>query len=406
MSGARKRTGKLMRYQWGILISVFCMYFFCPTFSAINSSFAVMAEHFNISPAEITYLTALGNATSCISGLCVGLIAGKRIGYRALSLLACVLVIVFGGLPVLWGAIPWPAMLCSRALFGLGLGMMAPLAQAIIVILFEDETKRAAVIGAATICFGVGGSVASMACGALATISWQSSFAFYLFALIPLIFVLLFLHDSDFAVRLNSGEAEGDSASGRKKLPACAWVFIILFAAVNLLSTTFFNYISVAMAESNADTLMVGSVMTVFTVAVSLIALASAPLWKALHLWNYPLAVLLVVVGYASAIAGILSGSLVSFFAASVFLGMGLSVAAMSMPMILSSVLMPTMLTMAIGFQEVARNVGGVLSSPWLSVTSALFDDTALTQFNYVGFGGTCLGGGCCGRVAIQGNRR
>jgi hypothetical protein len=41
-------------------------------------------------------------------------------------------------------------------------------------------------------------------------------------------------------------------------------------------------------------------------------------------------------------------------------------------------------LTLAIGFQEVARNLGSFLSSPWLQATGAIFGDSPIPQFTAI----------------------
>ena len=69
------------------------------------------------------------------------------------------------------------------------------------------------------------------------------------------------------------------------------------------------------------------------------------------------------------------------FFAASVCMGLGCCLCGMVMPMVMSVTVLPVALTLAIGLQEVARNLGGVLSSVMLNAVGAVIGDNAVSQF-------------------------
>ena len=55
--------------------------------------------------------------------------------------------------------------------------------------------------------------------------------------------------------------------------------------------------------------------------------------------------------------------------------------AGMVMPMILSVTCTAASLTLAIGLQEVARNLGSFLSAPWLNAVGQILGDTPVVQF-------------------------
>ena len=383
MSEIAKPKQKLTGKQWIILVTIITMYFFAPTFSAVSSTLSLMPEYYGVSAATVSWISALANPLSCVAGLCVGSFVGKKISYRLCAILACVLFIVFGGLPYIWQQIPFEGLLVSRALFGLGCGCFAPLVQSVVTHMFKDETARSVWVGVINIVFSVGASLGSMITGALALNGvWQNAYVFYLFAAIPLVLVVLFFRDKEF-IGDEAESVEGEQKPAEKRhVPGVAIAFIVCFAFSTLMTQTFFNYAGIAMAESGCDTLLIGTVFTVFTIAGIVIAAANAGLWKAFRMWNFPIAFALLTVSYVLCLAGYSMGSTAMFFAASVVMGIGCCIAGMVMPMVMSITCTAASLTLAIGLQEVARNLGSFLSAPWLQGIGAIFGDTSTVQFS------------------------
>lgn len=400
----QKLTGK----QWIILITICALYFFAPTFGAVSSTLSLMPDYYGVTPAQVSWISALANPLSCVAGLCVGAFVGKKMSYRLCAILASALFVVFGGLPFLWQSIPFEMLLVSRALFGLGCGCFAPLVQSVITHLFESETARSAWIGIINIIFSIGASAGSMITGALAMGgTWQNAYAFYLFCIIPFVLVVLFFRDSEFIkedARTTQDEKESKPKE-KRSIPAVAIMFIVLFCTSTLMTQTFFNYAGIAMAESGCDTLLIGTVFTVFTVAGIVIAALNAALWKALRLWNFPIAIGLIAFSYVLCLVGYNAGSVVWFFAASIVMGVGCCVAGMVMPMVMSVTCTAGALTLAIGLQEVARNLGSFLSAPWLQGIGAMFGDTAVVQFTATLIFGVVVTVLCC-ILAAKYNKR
>lgn len=386
MSDNIRRKQKLTGKQKLVLVVIVCVYFFAPTFNAISSTLALMPDYYGISPSAASWITVLASPLACVAGLGVGTLVGKKISYRMCAILATVLFVIFGGLPFLWRDIPFAALLASRAMFGLGCGCFAPLAQSVITHMFKDESARAAWIGIVNIIFSIGASAGTMVTGALAMDGvWQNAYAFYLFCIIPLVLVVLFFRDKEFISEEELAKTVDENKPKEKRtIPGIAITFIVLFGFSVLLTQTFYGYGGIAMAESGCDTLLTGTVFTVFTVASMVIATANAPLWKTFRLYNLPIAFLLITLGYVLSLVGYGAGNVVFFFAAAIVMGVGCCMGGMVMPMVMSVTCSAGALTLAIGLQEVARNLGGFLSAPWLSTIGIAFGDTATVQFTAV----------------------
>lgn len=383
----------LTKKQWGILICLACMFFLAPTFTAVSSTYALYPDYFGITAADVSWVTSITSPTACIACLFVGAFVGTRLSYRACTILATTLFTVFGGLPFLWQSMPWEMLLFCRAIFGLGVGCFNPLVQAVLMQLFKSTTVRAGVIGIFNIVFSIGNTTASMITGALSlTGSWQNAYAFYLLCIIPLVLAIIVVRDKDILgdKRTNDAEARGDAADAAKShtfgeaikgVPGVVWIILIIAVFATIINRTFFAYAGIAMAQSGADTLMVGTVFSVFTLTGIVISAVNVGFWKLLRMYNLPLAFCFLALGHFFNILAYNMGSTPLFFAASATLGIGLCLAFLTLPVALSALVPATSLTLCIALQEVARNLGGFLNAPWVVFVGGTFGDSPLTQF-------------------------
>lgn len=124
-------------------------------------------------------------------------------------------------------------LLFSRAVLGIGVGLIMPMSTGLIADFFYGE-ERAKLIGYSTAASNLGGIIATMTAGGLAVLSWRYTFGVYGLGLIVLILVLLFLPEP---------EVTADVSIKRQKLPkivyawaggACALMIAFYSIPVNL----------------------------------------------------------------------------------------------------------------------------------------------------------------------------
>ena len=106
-------------------------------------------------------------------------------------------------------------LLFSRAVLGIGVGLIMPLSMGLIADFFDGE-ERAKLIGYSTATSNLGGIIATMTAGGLAVLSWRYSFGVYGLGLIVLILVLLFLPEP---------EVPTGASIKRQKLPGIVYVW-------------------------------------------------------------------------------------------------------------------------------------------------------------------------------------
>lgn len=84
------------------------------------------------------------------------------------------------------------SLLVFRALLGVGVGLIMPLSTGLIADFYSGQ-ERVALMGNSTAASNLGGIIATMIAGILASISWRYSFGVYLLGFLVLIMVIAFL---------------------------------------------------------------------------------------------------------------------------------------------------------------------------------------------------------------------
>ena len=110
-------------------------------------------------------------------------------------LAAGLLIYLIGGLDG-GAAASFEQLLASRAVLGVGVGLIMPLATGLIADFFGGE-ERARMLGFSTAASNLGGIIATLAAGILAAASWRYSFGVYGLGIPVLILVLAFLPEPE-----------------------------------------------------------------------------------------------------------------------------------------------------------------------------------------------------------------
>ncbi|WP_273266310.1 MFS transporter [Flexistipes sinusarabici] len=94
-------------------------------------------------------------------------------------------------------------LLVFRALLGISVGLLMPLATGLIADFYSGET-RANLMGKSTATSNLGGIIGTLISGFLAEITWQASFTVYLLAVPVFIMALIFLKDPEVPKSVNT----------------------------------------------------------------------------------------------------------------------------------------------------------------------------------------------------------
>ncbi len=193
--------------------------------AAISPALGVISEAFpHISPTFIKLIITLPSMLiipfSFISGKLTDFFNKKTVLYMGL------ITYLTGGIAGGFTS-DITTLLIFRALLGVGVGLIMPISTALIADFFKGE-EASQMTGWATASSNLGGIIAVIFSGWLATFSWRYSFGVYLLGVFALIFVKFFLPEP---------EKKSDKTNSTKKLPVVTYMASL---AAFLMMTSFY----------------------------------------------------------------------------------------------------------------------------------------------------------------------
>ena len=203
-------------------------------------------------------------------------------------------------------------LLAMRALLGVSVGLIMPLSTGLLAYYFPPE-QQAQLMGLSAAMNQMGGVVATLLAGLLATIEWNYAFLVYLLGLIALVMVWLWLPDE----QLDSANKRGVPFQPRQLLKYHPSVIGML-----LLMTIFFvfptNFAIVASQQLALSTEVITAIMVGLDVVAFFVGLSFGGLMNRFRLGIKYFAPLLFLLGYAFYLVPSVSMTVLG----SVFIGM------------------------------------------------------------------------------------
>lgn len=247
----------------------------------------------------------------------------KRFGAKTLTMISLLLYTAGGCIAGAFSQIL--LVLIMRAFVGVGVGIIMPLSTGLLSFYFPPE-KQAKLMGYSSAMNQMGGVVATLLSGVLATISWRLSFLVYLMGLFSIILCVIFvpndrIHRSEESAADRKADesavdrdAEVSAAHDDKGVFRQNYVYII---AMFLLMTTFFLYPANFAMETVQDSVIPARYIASIMAGADLIAFFGGLLFVALKKicgrFARFLAPILFLAGYLLLLAGgwfgVLAGS-------------------------------------------------------------------------------------------------
>lgn len=238
----------------------------------------------------------------------------KRFGAKALTMIGLLLYTVSGCIAGAFSQIV--LVLIMRAFVGIGVGIIMPLSTGLLSFYFPPE-KQAKLMGYSSAMNQMGGVVATLLSGVLATISWRLSFLVYLMGFFSIILCVIFVPNDRIHRSEESAvdkDAEVSAAHDDKGVFRQNYVYII---SMFLLMTTFFLYPANFAMETVQDSVIPARYIASIMAGADLIAFFGGLLFVALKKicgrFARFLAPILFLAGYLLLLAGgwfgVLAGS-------------------------------------------------------------------------------------------------
>ena len=263
-------------------LSVMSLYLVYLGTAEISPALATLAQHFT--GKNVTWISTVPSLFLVIGSLLAGAVLGKRIRFRSLAILSSILILAGGCIPAFLNR--FESILIFRAILGLGIGMQAPLENALVMGLYEGE-QRAAVFGYGTLCMNAGGIIMQFLGGALASVSWQAAFLGHAFTIIALI-MSFFIPEPDAShFSGNVSEHNPETGNSRSKIPSTVFLIAFILFLYNLSTNTVLITISQLFEMRNAGgAVAAGLSLSLYTLAGCLAGIIFGKLFQKAARWT------------------------------------------------------------------------------------------------------------------------
>ena len=278
--------------------------------AAIAPALGIIKAHFSEAPAMLVQFIVSMPALLIIITNLFFLSLSRVLRTRAIATTGLLLYVVAGAGCFFVDDIY--LLLAMRALLGVSVGLIMPLATGLLAYYFPPE-QQAQLMGLSAAMNQMGGVVATLLAGLLATIEWNDAFLVYLLGLIALVMVWLWLPDE----QLGSANKRGVPFHPRQLLKFHPSVIGML-----LLMTIFFvfptNFAIVASQQQALSTEVITAIMVGLDVVAFFVGLAFGSLMNRFRQSIKYFAPLFFLLGYASYLVPSVSMAVLG----SVFIGM------------------------------------------------------------------------------------
>lgn len=267
--------------------------------AAIAPALGVMRDHFGYVPQLLIQLiVSIPALMIIITNMFFRFIAGKW-RTRTIAIAGLALYVLAGAGCFFLDNIY--VLLCMRALLGVSVGLIMPLSTGLLTYYFQPE-QQAQLMGLSAAMNQLGGVVATLLAGVLATLNWNYAFLVYLLGLGAMVLVWLYLPDA----KLNASPATAQSAS-QPGIVALLRRFHPSVTGMLLLMTIFFVFPTNFAITAQSAGLSVKAI-TFIMVGLDVVAfLVGLVFGKAMGMFRRRMkyfAPLLFLAGYAAYVAG------------------------------------------------------------------------------------------------------
>ena len=261
----------------------------------ISSCYQDIADGLGISYDSLLYI--FGSVTSIMMLVCsllVGIVAGKYVSYKLLSVITTVMFTLCGVIP---GIIPtWPVVAASRVIWGVACGFANALCRALSMHYYENDDV-AEMNGWGTSLNKVATSFIPLLAGALCVVSWRYSFFTYAVGVIPALLVIFCL-PNDKPTGITAEAETGKKVFSFPKLSLAGWLIasIPCFAYMAYLPTVY-NLSAVVVGGGLGDAVAAGLCLTLCNVVGIVIGLVLGNLNKVFGRFLLPFQFIFIIIG-------------------------------------------------------------------------------------------------------------
>lgn len=359
-------------------IGVMCLFVCSNPVYLVMSGLAKIAESYpGVSYTMVTLLTSVISLTAFPVSLLSGVIVGRYIKYKTVSVIAMLCIIVGGVAPVFLA--DFYLVLVMRALVGAGVGLMFPLGNPVIMRLY-DEKKATVFMGFGSAVINLFGVFLLLLGGVLSDIDVRYVWLAHALWLLPLMLVIAFMPEpgaeAPTAEAPNVEEpAAAAPAAAKAKQPDIKMapaVYLISLAFMVIMMCSYCANINMSLiveTEGLGGAAVTGVISALFTAGGVAAGVVFAPVIKCLG--RFTCAAMTALSAGGLLLAG--TGNSVPLLMLSMLIG-GLAIYTLSPACmkLFGCHVPPEGLGLASGIFSACWNLGGFLSTPFMGLVTSL----------------------------------
>ena len=329
---------------------------------ALNAIFVQFAD---LPITTLLLVSTLPSLTVIPATLIAGSVAGSKVKYRTLAILGMTLFVLGGVAP--YFATDFTVILIERAVFGIGLGIMAPLANSLVMGVYEGD-KVATMTGMVTLAMNIGGMVLQFMGGYFAGIGWNYSFLPHALGIISLLLVIFFLPEPP-----KAPVAVETQVAPKEKLPAKLFIIVIVYGIYTLsIYPMLVNMSTLIVDRGLGTTATAGIVLALLTIGGMVAGSVFGKVFKISGRF-------IMAVGYALAAIGlalVVFASNIALLSIGVFIeGFAMSTLIPASMMLISMTVKPSQMALGVSFFMAGMNLFGFLSTYWIGAIAGITGD-------------------------------
>ncbi|UYO64147.1 MFS transporter [Acetobacterium wieringae] len=326
---------------------------------------AIFVQFSDLPITTLLLVSTLPSLTVIPATLIAGSVAGSKVKYRTLAVLGMTLFVLGGVAP--YFATDFSVILIERAVFGIGLGIMSPLANSLVMGVYEGD-KVATMTGMVTLAMNIGGMVLQFMGGYFAGIGWNYSFLPHALGIISLLLVIFFLPEPAQA----PVTAETQKAP-KEKLPVKLFIIVLVYGIYTLsVYPMLVNMSTLIVERGMGTTATAGIVLALLTIGGMVAGSVFGKLFKISGRF-------IMAVGYALATIGfalVVFASNIALLSVGVFIeGFAMSTLIPASMMLISMTVKPSQMALGVSFFMAGMNLFGFLSTYWIGAIAGITGD-------------------------------
>ncbi|MBK5245349.1 MAG: MFS transporter [Eubacteriaceae bacterium] len=326
---------------------------------------AIFVQFSDLPITTLLLVSTLPSLTVIPATLIAGAVAGNKVKFKTLAVLGMTLFTLAGVAP--YFATDFTVILIERAVFGIGLGLIIPLANALVMGVYEGD-KIANMTGIVTLFMNIGGMVLQFMGGYFAGIGWNYSFLPHGLGVVSLIIVIFFLPEPP-----KAPVTAETHAMVKEKLPLKLFIIVIVFGLFILSIYPMLVNMSTLIVERNlGTTATAGIVLALLTVGGMIAGSVFGKVFKISGRF-------ILAVGYAFGFVGlaiVVFASNIFILTLGVFLvGVALSTLIPANMMIIGMTVKPSQMPLGVSMLMAGMNLFGFLSTYWIGAIAGITGD-------------------------------